>query len=53
LDGEPLQPDRQIRIIDNPHHLHGTLLAALIALETHKEITEIYFLTVSSQVTLI
>ncbi|XP_065342839.1 protein GDAP2 homolog isoform X2 [Cloeon dipterum] len=22
LDGEPLLPDRQIRIIDNPHHLH-------------------------------
>lgn len=25
LDGEPLLPDRQIRIIDNPHHLHGML----------------------------
>ncbi|KAF4517404.1 hypothetical protein B566_EDAN005013 [Ephemera danica] len=22
LDGEPVLPDRQIRIIDNPHHLH-------------------------------
>ena len=27
MDGEPLFPDRQIRIIDNPQHaLHGTIL---------------------------
>jgi hypothetical protein len=31
LDGEPVLPDRQIRIIDNPHHLHGTLAAAAAA----------------------
>lgn len=25
IDGEPLLPDRQIRIIDNPQHSFGTL----------------------------
>lgn len=38
-DGEPIMPDRQIRIIDNPQHtLHRKLVYASALIETQKRL---------------